>query len=105
MISNSVQHYEKTTCPGQVAQLIEASSHRYTRKVADSIPSQGTYLGHGPNPQSGSVQEATKLLFLSLLPFPSKINEYISVRTQKHKKQRGRECLGQGYGWCQGTLG
>ena len=33
--------------------------YSYIKKVAGSIPVQGTYLGCGFNPPSGCVQEAT----------------------------------------------
>ena len=45
--------------PGQVAQLVGASSH--ARKSCGSIPGHGTYQGCGLDHQSGHVQEAIKM--------------------------------------------
>ena len=39
--------------------LIRLEHHPIDHKVVDSIPSQGTCLGCGFNPQSGHIQEAT----------------------------------------------
>ena len=76
----------KRQSPGQVAQLVGASS--CTAKGLCSIPSQGTYLHCGFDPQLGHVQEATDGCF-SLSSLPSKINKYnLGWGLKKKKKDR-----------------
>ena len=72
-----------------VAQWVGASSHN--QRVSDLIPSQGTYLGCGFDPQSGHVQSLVRACTggnpsmllscteVSLSPFLSKSNEKMSL--------------------------
>ena len=74
-----------------IAQLVRHPPAK--RKVAGSIPSQGSCLDYGPGPRLGDMQEATDQCFsytsvvslpLFLLPFPSLSKaKYVKSLTKK----------------------
>ena len=58
------------------------------QEAADSIPSQGTYLGLGFDPSFGCVQKATDPFFSHIHVFPSVSSSFSKINKKKYPRER-----------------
>ena len=85
-----------------MVQLVKC--HPTKQKVSRSIPSQGAWLGCGPGPHLGYVQEATDRCFSPYQSFSPSLSPSLPSPKRNKSLKRQTKKMKENESWCKSIL-